>query len=221
VQNYGRQIKLKFKLLAIFFDLFDLPYHLNKKTNPRYALARKISNENLRILDVCVGTAIDSIAVGEAKDRNEIVGIDLSPEMISVAKGKIRKRGLRNISLNQMDAAKMSFQDSIFDIAMISFGLHELNYELMMDVLKEMHRVLKNGGKLYIVDYERQGGSVINFFLSIYLKIFEPKHITQFLKYDWNMILQYVGFQVNDVEKCFFSKLISATKHQKRLQYVQ
>ena len=212
MQNYERQIKLKFKFLAIFYDLFDLAFLVQKERNPRYALARKIPNENLRILDVCVGTANSSIVVAEANDRNEIVGIDLSPSMIAVAEGKIRKRGIRNISIHQMDATKMSFQDCEFDIAMASFGLHELGHELMMDILKETYRVLKDGGKLYIIDYERERGLVENFMFSIYLRIFEPRHMPQFLKYDWTEIMWSVGFEVNDIEKYFFSKLISATK---------
>lgn len=84
MQNYERQIKLKFGVLASFYDLFDVLFLLDKKRNPRHALARKIPNEVLRILDVCVGTANSAIAVAEANSRNEIVGIDLSADMIAV-----------------------------------------------------------------------------------------------------------------------------------------
>lgn len=212
MQDYERQIKLKFKLLATFYDLFDLAFLLDRKMNPRYALARKIPNEALRILDVCTGTASSSIVVAKVNGRNEIIGIDLSPDMIAVAEGKIRKRGIRNISIHQMDARKMRFQDGEFDVAMISFGLHELGYQLMLDILREMCRVLKDRGRLYIIDYEREDGLVKNFAFSIFLRIFEPEHMPQFLKYDWVEILRGIEFQVNEIEKCSFSKLISATK---------
>jgi len=210
MEDYERQVKLKFKLLATFYDLFDIPFLLNEKENPRRALARKISNGTLRILDVCIGTANSAIAVAEVNDRNEVIGVDLSPDMIAVAESKIRRRGIQNISIRQMDATKMTFQDGEFDIAMISFGLHELDYDLMMDILKEMCRVLKESGKLYIVDYEREDGFLKNLVLSIHLKVFEPSHMPQFLRYDWVEILQSIGFQVTETEKYLFSKLICA-----------
>ncbi|MEW6618711.1 MAG: methyltransferase domain-containing protein [bacterium] len=212
MQDYERQVKLKFKLLATFYDLSDIPFLLNGKGNPRRALARKIPNETLRILDVCVGSANSAIAVAEANDQNEIIGVDLSPDMIAVAESKIRRRGIQNIFIHQMDATKMTFQDGEFDIAMISFGLHELDYDLMIDILKEMCRVLKESGKLYLVDYEREDGLLKNLVLSIHLKIFEPSHMPQFLKYDWVEILQSIGFQVTETEKYLFSKLICAVK---------
>lgn len=211
-KDYEKAIKLKFRLVAKFYDLADLVFIFDKETNPRHALARKIPNEALHILDACVGTANSSIIVAEANDQNEIIGIDLSPDMIAVAKKKIQKRGIMNIHIRRMDATEMSFQDGEFDIAMISFGLHELGYELMIDILKEMHRVLKDGGKLYIIDYEREDGLIKNLMFSIYLKIFEPKHMPQFLKYDWVELLRGVGFHVTSGGKYRFSKMISATK---------
>lgn len=186
---------------------------LNKKGNPRHALAKRIPNEVLRILDVCVGTANSAIVVAEYNDQNEIVGIDLSPDMIAVAENKIRKRCIQNISLRQMDATKMSFKDGEFDIVMISFGLHELEYELMMGVLKEMSRVLKESSELYIIDYEGVNGLLKKLVFSIYLKIFEPSHMPQFLKYNWTQILRSIGFSITNLDKYLCSKLISATKN--------
>ena len=211
MKDYERLIRWKFKWLATFYDLFDLTFLLDKTRNPRYALARKIPNEPLRILDICVGTANSSIVIAEANDQNEIVGIDLSPDMIAKAKNKIRRQGMRNMSIHKMDAASMSFPDGEFDIAMISFGLHELGHELMMTVLREICRVLKEGGKLYIVDYERQGG-IKGLLFSIYLRIFEPEHMPRFLTYDWAKVLLGAGVQINATEKYPFSKMISAVK---------
>lgn len=212
MQDYERRVKLKYKVLARFYDLFDIPFLLNEKGNPRRALARKIPNQALHILDVCVGTANSAITVAEVNDQNKIIGVDLSPDMMAVAERKLRRRSLRNISIRQMDATRMGFQDGEFDIAMISFALHELDYELMMDILKEISRVLKESGKLYIVTYEREDGALKNLVLSIHLRIFEPNHMPQFLKHDWVEILQSVGLRVTGIEKYLFSKLICATK---------
>jgi hypothetical protein len=47
MKDYEKQIKLKFKLLAAFYVLFDIPFLLNRKKNPRRTLVRKISNWKL------------------------------------------------------------------------------------------------------------------------------------------------------------------------------
>jgi len=205
-------MKLKFKLLAAFYDLFDLVFLIDKKRNPRYALADKIPDEAIRILDVCSGTANSSIVVAQANVRNEIICIDLSPHMIAVAYNKIRMRNIKNISIQQINAMDMSFQDGEFDIVTISFGLHEMDYEMMLKVLRQMCRVLKDGGNLYIIDYDREDGWCKKLLLSMHLKIFEPRHMEQFLKYDWAYTLKAVGFQFISSEKYIFSKLIAATK---------
>lgn len=212
MREYESRIKLKFKFLAKFYDLCEIPFGFRPDTNPRLALAGKIPNEGLRILDTCVGTANSALAFAQANNLNEIVGIDLSEDMLAVAEAKIRKRAIRNISLQQMDATRMSFRDGEFDIVMISFALHELDYELMMRILKEMSRVVKPNGKLYIIDYEREENLLPSLFLSILLKVFEPSHMQRFLQYDWNKILGELGFQVVGKEKYLFSKLISAVR---------
>ncbi len=213
MQEYERKIKLKFKLLATFYDMFDIPYMIKPDSNPRLALAKKIPDDALRILDVCIGTASSSLPVAQANSQNQITGIDLSPEMLAVAENKIRKRGVRNITLMEMDATQMSFDDGEFDVAIISFALHELEYELMMAILKEVSRVVKKSGKLFIIDFAKEGSWLETSVLSIYFKIVEPKHIPQFLKYDWNELLQSMGFQVTDTEKYLFAKLISADRN--------
>jgi len=212
MQSYPSRLRLKFRFLTSFYDLFDLAFAPAPERNPRRVLAGKIPNEPLRILDVCVGTAQSSIGIAQANDRNEIVGIDLSPHMIALAREKIRSRGIRNLSIHEMDARRMSFPDGQFDIAMVSFGLHEMDYGLMVDVLGEMHRVLKEGGRLYIVDYHRGDGRIERWILSVFLKLFEPSHMGQFLKYDWTRILQDMGFRLDGTERLLFSKLICAAR---------
>jgi demethylmenaquinone methyltransferase/2-methoxy-6-polyprenyl-1,4-benzoquinol methylase len=159
-----------------------------------------------------VGTANSALAVAQANTLNNIIGIDLSQDMLAVAEAKIQKRAIRNISLHQMDATRMSFQNGEFDIVMISFALHELDYELMMRILSEMSRVVKPDGKLYIIDYEQGDSFLKNLILSAHLKIFEPSHMPRFLQYDWNKILGELRFQVVGIEKYLFSKLISAVR---------
>jgi demethylmenaquinone methyltransferase/2-methoxy-6-polyprenyl-1,4-benzoquinol methylase len=208
-------VNLKFRVLAAFYDLFDLVFTFDRKSNPRFALAKEIQNEHFHILDVCVGTANGSLVVARANHRNDIIGIDLSPDMLAVARKKTMTQGTKNLVLFQMDAMKMAFRDRSFHIAMISFGLHELPFHLMIKILHEMFRVLKDEGKLYIVDYRQENGFIKKMIFKIYLRIFEPNHMEEFLEYDWEGILGEIGFRMAGTKKCLFSQVITASKEAK------
>lgn len=212
MKNYKSKVQFKFKFLSWFYDTFDCAFILDQSKNPRKNLAQKIPNENIQILDVCVGTANTAIIIAQKNSKNNIIGIDLSKDMIAVAEKKRSKHKITNLSFLQMDATEMNFTNSYFDVVMVSFGLHELGYELMMKILYEMNRVLKKGGKLYIIDYKKEDDSFRALLLWLCLRLFEPKHMSEFLQYNWGKILKKVGFHIKANEKQLFSKLISAAK---------
>jgi demethylmenaquinone methyltransferase/2-methoxy-6-polyprenyl-1,4-benzoquinol methylase len=162
-----------------------------------------------------VGTALSAIILAKGNPNNQIIGIDLSPDMLAVARKKVQKQGLHNLTLQEMDATKMKFQNGMFDVVMISFGLHEMDLELMVKVLKEAFRVLKSKGQLLIIDYSVGEGLIENHLFRVFLRIFEPNHMPQFLKYDWEGLLEEVGYSFKHIRNYLFSKLILATKYSK------
>jgi len=77
----------------------------------------------------------------------------------------------------RMDATKMSCKDCELDIAMVTFGLHELHEDLIMRILEKMGRMLKGSERLYIIDYESEKGFFKKPLFWIFLKLFEPEHM--------------------------------------------
>ncbi len=73
------------------------------------------------------------------------VGIDLMPEMIDLAKNQ---PNLENAEFLVMDAAEMQFPDQSKDLAVIFDVLHHI--PKWREVIKECHRVLKPGGKMFL-----------------------------------------------------------------------
>ena len=132
--------------------------------------------------------------------------------MLKVANRKIRKEGLSNIGLIRMDAADMDLQDESFDVATSSFGLHEMEYAVMESIIKEMHRVLKKGGKLYLVDYQIQDTPMKRFLFRVYLLLTSPPHVKDFLKYDWEAIMKECGFRIDRIESYKISQIACATR---------
>jgi demethylmenaquinone methyltransferase/2-methoxy-6-polyprenyl-1,4-benzoquinol methylase len=196
--RYHKRIKLKYWLLSFFYDFVEIFFYFNTKTNPRHGLARLIPNDDLRILDVCFGTGNSTLLVARNNDRNMITGLDLSADMLKVANRKIRKQGLSNIKTIRMDAADMDLEDESFDVATSSFGLHEMEYPVMKSIMREMHRVLKEGGKLYLVDYQIQDTAIKRFFFRVYLLLTSPPHVN--------------GFRIEKIEPYKISQIACATR---------
>ena len=210
--RYHKRIKLKYWLLSFFYDFVEIFFHFNPETSPRHGLARLIPNEDLRILDVCFGTGNNTLLLAKNNDKNTITGLDLSADMLKVANRKIRKRGLSNIETIRMDAADMDLDDESFDVATSAFGLHEMEYPVMESIIKEMHRVLKKGGKLYLVDYRIQDTAMKRFFFRVYLLLTSPPHVKDFLRYDWKAIMKECGFFIDKIESCKISQILCATR---------
>lgn len=95
-------------------------------------------------LDVCCGTGDWTISLAEAVgQKGSVIGLDFSQNMLNV--GKEKTKPYPNIKLIHGNAMELPFEDNQFDFVTIGFGLR--NVPDYLQVLKEMNRVLKPGGK--------------------------------------------------------------------------
>ncbi|UTR08393.1 demethylmenaquinone methyltransferase [Alkalihalobacillus sp. LMS6] len=114
-------------------------------------MTRMAVKENSSALDVCCGTADWSIALSEAVgDSGKVVGLDFSENMLLVGKEKVEQQNIKNVELIQGNAMELPFENDTFDYVTIGFGLR--NVPDYMQVLKEMVRVTKPGGKIVCLE---------------------------------------------------------------------
>jgi demethylmenaquinone methyltransferase / 2-methoxy-6-polyprenyl-1,4-benzoquinol methylase len=98
-----------------------------------------------KALDVCCGTGDWTIALAEAVGPSgEVNGLDFSQNMLNVGIEKVKNLGLKQVKLIHGNAMELPFPDNSFDYVTIGFGLR--NVPDYLQVLKEMHRVVKPGG---------------------------------------------------------------------------
>jgi ubiquinone/menaquinone biosynthesis C-methylase UbiE len=197
---------MAYKFLSRFYDLFDLIFLLGGKGNPRLGLLDAIGNTPQRILDVCVGTATSSILVASHNAKNHILGIDISDDMLAVARRKIAQKKLANLEVQNMSATAMQFADNSFDVVMVSFALHEFKRELRGEILLEVSRVLKPGGVFCVVDFARQSGRLNQVFMKAWA-IIEPPCFADFLSMDWRVYSEANGWCFEREREFSFSKL--------------
>jgi len=101
-----------------------------------------------KVLDVGCGTGDQAIYF--AKKGAVVTGIDINQEMISCA---LKKKGRFNIHFQGGDATNLPFLEPVFDVAVISLVLHEIENKDRDRVISEMKRVVKKGGRLIFVDF--------------------------------------------------------------------
>ncbi|MEO8168026.1 MAG: bifunctional demethylmenaquinone methyltransferase/2-methoxy-6-polyprenyl-1,4-benzoquinol methylase UbiE [bacterium] len=105
------------------------------------------------ILDVATGTGDFAIATLRLNPE-KVVGIDIAEEMLKVGRTKLEKRGLGQIiSLRTGEAENIQFADGTFDAAIVAFGAR--NFEHLEKGLSEMHRVIRSGGKVVVLEFSR------------------------------------------------------------------
>ncbi len=103
--------------------------------------------EGIHVLDVGCGTGTNLMLYNEAGCN--VFGIDLSPTMVEIAQKKLGNRA--DIRLG--DASKMPYSDDSFDLVTAFFILHEMPSQIRPAVISEMTRVVKQGGRILLIDY--------------------------------------------------------------------
>jgi len=101
----------------------------------------------MNVLDIGCGTGIH-LKLYQKKNCN-IFGIDLSPAMLKVA----RKQLGSNADLQLCDATSTPFPNNKFDLIISSTALHEMAESVRNDVLNEAKRILKEDGRLLLIDF--------------------------------------------------------------------
>ena len=106
-----------------------------------------------RVLDVATGTA-DLALMAARMGVPKVVGVDISNEMLEVGRRKVEKGKLSDrVDLQNGDAEKLPFSDRQFDAATVAFGVR--NFEDLGEGLRQIHRVLRPGGKLVVLEFSR------------------------------------------------------------------
>ena len=98
----------------------------------------------VKVLDMACGTGDVSIAL--KRKGLDVVGADISENMLALARKKAP-----GIDFRYGDASELPFADGSFDAVTIAFGIR--NFDKRAQCIRELHRVLKDGGMLAIAEF--------------------------------------------------------------------
>jgi phosphatidylethanolamine/phosphatidyl-N-methylethanolamine N-methyltransferase len=134
--------------------VYDYTFGLVAREGRRHAV-KELNQTSGRILEVGVGTGL---SLPDYKEHLEIVGIDLSPDMLEKARERVASENLDHVTgLHEMDAGDLKFPDASFDTVVAMFVM-----TVVPDperVMRELARVTRPGGEVVLVNHfsQREG----------------------------------------------------------------
>ncbi len=114
IKEYAMKSEIFYKTMSKFYDLVDVIYFRNYSNSPRKVVFKTIENGD-SVLDLCTGTATNALKIAKSNSQSKVIGIDLSKDMLGIARKKAHKADILNIKLYRMDATKLKFKDKCFD----------------------------------------------------------------------------------------------------------
>ena len=120
----------------------------------RRALVRLIPQDRpLKLIDIATGTCDQLLSCMEhSPNIRNATGIDVSKEMLKMGMKKVLQKGLGDlVDLKIENGENTSFEDNSFDVATLSFGIR--NFKDPLKGLTEIHRILKKGGSVHILEF--------------------------------------------------------------------
>lgn len=159
------RIRQMFGLIARRYDLNNHLHSLWMDQLWRRAAVKSAGvTGDSHVLDVACGTG-DLTGMLARQRPKRLVGLDFCNEMLDVGR---RKFASRKIEWIQGDALNLPLADATFDIATVAFGLRNMPDQLA--ALRQMHRILRPGGRLVVLEFTpiRRGAmlGLLEFYLS-------------------------------------------------------
>ena len=118
-------------------------------------------------LDLCCGTGDLALELRERVGADgRVVGADFSERMLELARDKAAKRGLGDVTFEWTDALELPYSDASFDAVTVGFGVRNL---ADLDAgFREMHRVLKPGGRCVVLEITQPQKPPLSSFFSLW-----------------------------------------------------
>ena len=156
ILNKKGEDKKKYDRAAARYDYFEFPMEVLAFSRwrrllfgelERFIKAEDKESERL-ILEVGIGTGKNMPYYG----TGDYIGMDISRKMLEKARDRMERTG-RSMDLIQCDAELLPFRDGIFDAIISTYVF--CSVENPVRGLKELHRVLKPGGRVFFLEHMR------------------------------------------------------------------
>ncbi len=164
-----------FDAIAPTYDFLNHVLSLGRDFAWRRQVARRLAGRgSLKIVDLATGTGdLPITLLRQGCDVEEIVALDISEEMLSIARRKIGKNGFADrVRFLRDDAVQTSLPGAHFDAVTMAFGIR--NTPDAARTLDEIHRLLKPGGAVVVLEFSLPANPIVRMGYLAYLRFGVP-----------------------------------------------
>lgn len=164
-----------FNLIAPAYDLANDAMTLGLHRRWRGQLCKRVAKDlrkGARLLDIATGTGDVLFELADLRPDLELLGVDPSAGMLAQARKKHEEKKvhqLKRLDFCQEDARNLRLDDSEFDAVTISWGIR--NIRPMTEAFSEIKRVLRPGGRLYILESGQPELKPVRLFYQYYARL--------------------------------------------------
>jgi ubiquinone/menaquinone biosynthesis C-methylase UbiE len=110
------------------------------------------------LLDIGCGTGILSVLLKQVEPDANVRGLDPDPKVLARARARAKRAGAA-VEFDRGFADQLPYSDATFDRVFSSLMFHHLTTDQKLATLRGVHRVLRPGGSLHVLDFgEAHGG---------------------------------------------------------------
>ena len=170
----GKQVGEMFDSIAPSYDFMNTMMtgglHVNWRNRALKMASASLPHGAPKLaLDVACGTGDVSFRLHELFPKAHITGLDLSAGMLKIASEKLKgmdSDAQNHITFIEGNSLKMPFPNETFDMVTVAYGVR--NFEHLEDGYKEMHRVMKPGGVICVIELSEPANGFIKSLYRIY-----------------------------------------------------
>lgn len=170
------QVKKMFSSIAHRYDLLNCLLSFGKD---KYWRQFAVNQLNLipgeKYLDVASGTGDMAIEIAKRSidEGIQVSAVDFSHNMIGLGEKKIKKLHFQDrVKFQLADSQNLPFENNSFHAAVCAFGVR--NFSNQLEGIKEMRRVIKENGKIVILEFFKPKNLMFSFFYYLYFKKMLP-----------------------------------------------
>lgn len=141
------------------------------------------------VLDVATATGHTALALAPCARR--VVGVDLTPEMLAVAREQAERRGIANATFGEGDAEDLPFPPESFDVVTCRIAAH--HFPAVDRFCREAARVLRPGGRLVVVDNVAPEEPDLDAFVNEVERLRDPSHVRAHRISAWRGFMERAG----------------------------
>ena len=162
----SRYVRRLFSTIADRYDLITvlLSYGQDRRWKRRLVSLAPI-RPGVRVLDLACGTGDITYALSDAGAGS--VGLDITPRMVEIARGKRQPGSPPEFLVGDMMA--LPFRDATFDVVTTGYGIR--NVPVIAVALAEIARVLRPGGVFLSLDFDRPSNPLVRAVYLAYLTL--------------------------------------------------